>query len=179
MYHSARPQKSSTQQERERLKNRAELCIDVIDDGWREAVANRVASYVTKATWRQLSRGHRRGDCQELADLAAILLGMRDMVSDAISDLAGALGFGPIVQAFAHQLTDKIPLGPDAHLVALARGLQMTGILICVSGGRELTRCPCFRDLSRSETQIQLHDLLIAAMSDWRELKDFPPAAAA
>jgi hypothetical protein len=62
--------------------------------------------------------------------------------------------------------------------VALARGVHVTGILICVAGNRPLERCPCFRDLSRAETQTQLHELLIAAMSDWQELKDFPPAAA-
>jgi hypothetical protein len=168
-----------TPRERERIKQAAAFCIDVVDDGWQEAVAGRVAGYVTEATWRQLSRRHMRGDCQQLADLAAVLLGMHDMVSDAISELAGELGCGPIVQAFVHELADKLPLGPDAHLVAVARGLQMTGVLICVSAQRPLVRCPCFRALSRAETQAQLHDLLITAMSDWRGLKDFPSANAA
>lgn len=78
------------------------------------------------------------------------------------------------------ELAANIPLGPiDAKMVAVARGVQVTGIVLCLIDGRELTECRCFVDLALSETKERVKAILIAAMSDWRGLARFPHEAAA
>jgi hypothetical protein len=71
-------------------------------------------------------------------------------------------------------LASKIPLALiDAKMVAVARGIQITGILLCVLDSRELTRCQCFIDLALAETKEQVKKILVAAMSDWTGLARF------
>jgi hypothetical protein len=47
------------------------------------------------------------------------------------------------VQAFAAELAASLPLPWDARVTATARGIQITGILLCVTNGRDLTTCYC------------------------------------
>ena len=62
---------------------------------------------------------------------------------------AGALGAGGAARAFTEELAANIPIGPvDAKMIAVARGVQVAGILLCVMDGRELAKCECFRDLA-------------------------------
>jgi hypothetical protein len=55
------------------------------------------------------------------------------------------------VQAFAAELAASLPLPWDAKVTATARGMQITGILLCVTNGRDLTTCYCFTDLALTE----------------------------
>ena len=89
---------------------------------------------------------------------------------------AGALGADDAARAFTEELASKIPLTPlDAKMVAVARGVQVTGILLCVMDDRDLTKCECFIDLALAETKERVNQILIAAMSDWTGLARFRP----
>lgn len=92
-------------------------------------------------------------------------------VGRAFGWATGVLGGGDAARAFAEELASKIPIGPvDAKMVAVARGVQVTGILLCVMDDRDLTQCQCFVDLALAQTKEGVKQILVAAMSDWRRL---------
>lgn len=82
----------------------------------------------------------------------------------------GALGGGDAVQVFIAELAASLPLPWDAKVTATARGLQITGILLCVTNGHDLTTCYCFTDLAHAETKTAIKNLLTAAINDWTAL---------
>jgi hypothetical protein len=81
-----------------------------------------------------------------------------------------ALGGGDAVQAFAAELAASLPLPWDAKITATARGMQITGILLCVTNGRDLITCYCFTDLALAEAKAAVKNLLTAALNDWTAL---------
>jgi hypothetical protein len=50
----------------------------------------------------------------------------------------------------------------------------VTGVLLCLVSGDDLTRCQCFIDLALSETKTQVKKILVAAINDWTGLANFP-----
>lgn len=167
-----------TERQRRIVEEAASFCSDVLVDGWKETVADRANAYVTEPTWDKLVRGRRRR-CRALADLAkAIFAGkkaLHDLVGSFAAWLASVLGFARVEQQFARELATRIPLSPDAKLVAAARGVQVAGVLVCVANGDDLTRCQCFIDLALDEAKSRIHALLVAAMDDWQGLAAFRP----
>lgn len=100
---------------------------------------------------------------------------------DQIHKLAGEL-IGEVVVAkgtalaFTEELVSNIPLSPiDAKMTTVARGIQITGVLLCVIENRDLTKCECFIDLALAETKERVNQILVAAMSDWTCLARFIP----
>ena len=91
---------------------------------------------------------------------------------------AGALGAGAPARAFTVELASNIALPVDAKMIAVARGLQVAGILLCVMDNRGLTKCQCFIDLAMAETKERANAMLVAAMSDWTNLARFRPQPA-
>lgn len=150
------------------------LVADVLTDGWQDAVAARASTYVSERTWRRVLRGRARRRCAALATTArAILQGkttMHDLVGRSAGSLLGLLGAGAVEQQLARELVRRIPLPPDAKLTAAARGVQVTGVLLCLSRGEELARCECFVDLALAETKEHVKALLLAAVDDWTGL---------
>jgi hypothetical protein len=65
----------------------------------------------------------------------------------------------------------------DEQAIAVTRGIQMSGVLLCLGNGRELSRCACFVDLAREEAKEQVKQVMVTALGDWRGLARFPPAA--
>ena len=63
-------------------------------------------------------------------------------------------------------------------MTAVARGVQVAGILLCVMDGRDLARCECFVDLALTETKERVKQILICAMTDWTNLVQFKRATA-
>jgi hypothetical protein len=177
------PDRTAAQERRrrERVEEAASFCADVLTDSWQEAVADRATDYVTEEIWQQLFRRRRRRRCKILADIAsAILAGkkkLHDLVGSIASWFASLMGGDRVVQAFVRQLASNIPLPPDAKLVAAARGIQVTGILLCLANGDDLTRCQCFIELALSETKTRIKKILVAAINDWTGLADFPAKA--
>jgi hypothetical protein len=100
---------------------------------------------------------------------------MHDLVGWGAGWIAGRFGGGQVVQTLAKELASNLQLPPDVKFIAVARGLQITGILLCLANGKDLTRCQCFIDLAMNETKSRVKKLLAAAVEDWVNLATFPP----
>jgi hypothetical protein len=88
------------------------------------------------------------------------------------------LGAGEAAQAFAEELASNIPLPIDAKMIAVARGVQIAGVLLCVMDNRNLMSCQCFIDLALAETKEHLQLILKSAVGDWTNLARLPPNGA-
>lgn len=163
------------------MRQAAVFCADSLSDGWQQAVADRAADYGQTA-WQRLSRSRRKRNCKALADIARSILEAKALIHKAVGwtfgRIVGALGAGDPAQAFAEELASNIPLPTDAKMIAVARGVQVAGILLCVMDGRDLAKCECFRDLALAETKERVEQILVAGMSDWTRLQRFAPQAA-
>jgi hypothetical protein len=158
----------------------AVFCADSLSDGWQAAVADRATDYA-QTTWERLSRSRRKRNCKALARIARSILAAKTQIHKAFGKLsgwvAGALGAGDPARAFTEELIANIPLPIDAKMIAIARGVQIAGILLCVMDNRDLTECECFIDLALAETKERVNQILIAGMSDWTGLARFRPQA--
>jgi len=174
------PAPSRREQERERVKEAAQFCADSLSSGWQEAVADRATEYA-QTTWERLSRSRRKRNCEALARIARSILEAKTQIHQAVGKLfgrvVGALGAGDAARAFTEELMSNIPLPIDAKMIAVARGVQIAGILLCVMDDRDLTECECFIDLALAETKERVKQILVAAMSDWVGLAQFRPRA--
>jgi hypothetical protein len=166
-------------QERERVKEAAVFCADSLSDSWQAAVADRITGYA-ETTWERLSRSRRKRNCKALAQIARSILKAKAQIHRTVGKLfgwaIGAAGASDPARAFTEELISNIPLPPDAKMIAVARGVQVAGILLCVMDNRDLTRCECFIDLALAETKERVNQMLIAAMSDWTGLARFTPS---
>jgi hypothetical protein len=164
---------------RARIEEAAEFCSGVLQSGWQTTVAERAATYISQATWNQLFRGRHRKRCQSLARAAAQLLAGKQRIHKTMGSLAssllGRMGSGDFSRAMAAELISNLPLPIDAKIIAAARGLQATGIVLCLASNSDLTRCQCFIDLALSETKERVSAILTAATSDWTGLRVFTP----
>ena len=110
---------------------------------------------------------------------AAILEGkqkIHQLVGHSFGWIAGLFGADDFTRAFASELAANIPLGPiDAKAVSVARGLQISGVFLCIMDNRDLTECECFIDLALTETKERVKQILIAGISDWTGLARFTP----
>jgi hypothetical protein len=167
-------------QERERVEEAAVFCADSLSDSWQAAVADRVTGYA-ETTWERLSRSRRKRNCKALAQIARNILEAKTQIHRTIGKLfgwaIGAAGAGDPARAFTEELISNIPLPFDAKMIAVARGVQVAGILLCVMDYRDLTKCECFIDLALAETKERVNQILIAAMSDWTGLARFTPGS--
>jgi hypothetical protein len=114
-----------------------------------------------------------------LARLASAVLAGKEKSHDLIGRSAGwlvsRLNGSEIAQVFARELVSKLPLPTDPKLVAVARSLQVTGVLLCAFDRRDLTHCQCFIDLALIEAGSRVKSILTAALDDWTGLAAFPP----
>lgn len=163
-------------QERERIKQAADFCADTLSGGWREAVADRATEY-TQTAWERLSRSRRKRNCKKLARMARAILQAKDQIHKLAGELAGdaasVAGVRGAALEFTEELVANIPLPIDAKMVAVARGIQVAGILMCVMDNRDLTKCECFIDLAKAEAKERVQQILVAAMSNWTNLARF------
>jgi hypothetical protein len=174
----ARQKARQVQEEKDRVRIRAaaEYCSEVLTGGWAETVAGHVTGYVSDETWRKLVRGRRR-ECRALARLAQEILALKQQVHDFLGSLVRWIldlaGVGATAREFGGELAANIPIAPlDVKMVAVAQGVQVAGIVVCVLNGQEVTHCQCFIDLALMETKTQVKKILLAAMGDWRQLAD-------
>jgi hypothetical protein len=167
-------------QERDRVREAAVFCADSLSDSWQAAVADRITDYA-QTTWERLARSRRKRNCKALAQTAREILKARTQIHRSIGRVFGRamkeVGAGDPVRAFTEELISNIPLPFDAKMIAVARGVQVAGILLCVMDNRDLTKCECFIDLALAETKERVKQILIAAMSDWTNLKRFTPGS--
>lgn len=172
------PRPSRKEWERERVEKAAELCADLISGGWQETVADQIVAYAP-TTWDRLRRSGQRRNCKALARTARFILKTKVQIHKGVGKLFGwcvsGFGHGGAIRAFEEELASNIPLPTDAKMIAVARGLQVAGILLCVMDDKALEQCDCFIDLVRAETEERVKQILIAAMSDWVNLARFQP----
>lgn len=168
-----------TLSERQKVEAAVQVCAEILTDGWQEVVAERASGYATSETWQKLFQSHRRRRCRLLADIAKRVLRAKDLAHQLVGGLAewifSALNRSRLEQKFARELAKKIPLPQEESVVAAARGVQITGILLCLVNGDDLSRCQCFIDLALEQTKTALKNILCAALEDWRWLAQFPP----
>lgn len=167
------------EKQRERVRKAADYCSDILTDGWVEVVAERATDYVTDETWQRLFQS-RNNYCKTLARIAQGILVGKDQMHRFLGRFAAWLlsliGVGAVAREFAGELVANIPIPPiDAKMVAVTRGIQVTGILLCVVREEDLTRCQCFIDLALVEAKTRVKKILVTAMSDWTRLAEFPP----
>lgn len=112
-----------------------------------------------------------------LARAAGSILEPKTQLHAAVGTLfdwaAAALGASDPARAFTKELASNIPLPTDAKMIAVARGTQIAGILLCVMDNRDLTKCDCFIDLALTETKERVKRILVAGTSDWAGLARF------
>lgn len=165
--------------QQQHVKQVAKVCNEVLADGWEKTVENRVSDYATKRIWDGLFRRRHRGTCKNLDRLAADILAGKKAIHSAIGRFAqwilSTLGRSKFEQALFRELGNNIPLPMDKKAIAVARGVQVTGIALCIAEGSDLTRCPCFIDLALEETKDRVKQILAAARGDWKRLAEFPP----
>jgi hypothetical protein len=165
----------------DRVTRAAEFCADVVSEGWKEAAADRALGLVSDQAWTRLSRGRPKRRCKSLAEIAAQLLAAKQDLHNALGRMTftglGLFGIADAARTFAAELVSNLPLPVDAKIIAAARGLQITGIVLCLFDGRDLTRCQFFIDLALTETKSRVRKLLVAATGDWRALSAFGPRA--
>ena len=158
-------------------------------------VPQRACEYVTDKTWDHVANGRfgwrlswRLGPwrCTALADLArGILEGDKTLHKELLKPLKilmEILEWPFVVRVFALELAaglETIALLPlDQKVKATARGLQLTGVALCGLQGRDLEKCPCFKDLVAVElTQLGeqfLNRLISVGATDWGELGNLP-----
>lgn len=172
-----------TRRQRDRVDAAAKFCADTVTDSWRGAIAERASEYVTDSTFSRLLRNRRRRRCRMLADIAKAILDGKAKLHDLIGGLGERLvalfGADRIERRFVRELVSRIPLPGDAKLAATARGVQITGILLCVLNGDDLSRCQCFVDLALEHAKSKVKEIFVSALDDWTRLAAFPSKALA
>jgi len=144
----------------------------VVIGGWKEAVADRVTNCLTESTRKRLFSRRRDDNCSALANMAKLILAGKKRLHEGDGKvggwLASKLGAEPLEETVARELAKQIPIPEvDDKAVAVARGLQVVGILVCLSSDIPLNRCQSFIDLSLAESQERVKDILAAALEDW------------
>ena len=147
----------------------------VTSEQWRDAVAGMVIDRVPDKTWTALLTSGRSDRCLALADTAAdVLIAGKSPRGPVTRRMRVAAGLGRTDQRFARQLARRIKLPAAARATAVGRGLQVTGILLCLADGQDLDRCQCFVDLARTEFKQRVKQILVAAAHDWVNLALYP-----
>lgn len=173
-----RKARKARQRREDRIRAAADACAEVVADGWREAVVEKIVGCVDDDTWNQLLGTAGRRYCRSLAKLAATILETKEAVHGLLGRLAGliaqALRADRVTTIFVEQLTARIPIPPmDTKMVAVARVVQLTGIVLCLETDTDLTNCPCFRALALSEAKRRVVAILVAGVGDWTKLTHF------
>lgn len=175
---SRRPRRL-TDREKDLVEEAVAYCSGVLTDGFIQQAADKATNYVDDETWSRLISHGRSKNCDALADLARNILDGKEKLHSFIGWLAdqlfSLLNRSRIERIFARQLAKRIPIPlVDDHLPAVARGLQVTGIVICFLNDRELTRCACFVDLVIEEGKARVKQIITAAATDWTQLHHVP-----
>jgi hypothetical protein len=150
----------------------ATLLADVLADGLRPTIADRVADRVVdypgwSGRWRLRTRRWNGADCRLLAQTAKAVLDLKRKLHDVTGEAVSRL-LPPDTPRFHRMLVKKIaakvPLPPDIKLEAIARGLQIIGIFMCIVGNVPLERCACLRmlgpQLIKEQIKRYVEDLL-------------------
>ncbi len=140
-----------------------------------KVVVRRATEYVSDQTWQRLTRGWSGRRCSALAKLARTILEAQDRLREGLVEVTDRtlrlLNRSSVERQFAAELVKRLPLpAVGENLIATARGLQVTGIVVCVTESRPLTQCACFTDVVLVEGQAKVKSLITAGLEDWAGL---------
>lgn len=131
--------------------------------------------YVRQPDWNRVIARAGGNGCDILATAARKILQAKQAMHRLIGELAAGGLSGPEAE-LARQLASRIPLGVDDLPVAVARGLQLAGLVACVGNGIPLSRCACYRDIVAHEVKPMVNRLLAAGSEDWQGLGELASA---
>lgn len=148
-----------------------EIACELATEGWRDVAATRLETMLSVEIWPDFWENRNGTICDTLAAAARTILNAKAIVEDAVGNAAASVvaqaGGGTLQCELARQgaklLIRKIPLPGQADLVATARGLQATGIVICL-GTNRIERCRCLADVEEEVGQAALKDALRNAL---------------
>jgi hypothetical protein len=155
----------------------ADVLIDGLNPALAGQVSDRVTQYLGEAEKRRLRRRSPKGvDCELLAAAARAVLRLQrqthDLVGEAVSEMFDRLvrELSRFQRLLVKKLAAKLPLPWDVKLAAIARGLQIIGIWMCLVQDLPLDRCPCLQMFSvtlvRERIEQEIKDLLDATQRD-------------
>jgi hypothetical protein len=163
----------------------AAFVADVLTDGLNATLAGALSDRVTQylgveekqRLYRRLRRWRRKGvDCELLAEAARAVLRLKrqahELVGEAVSDMFDRLlrDLSRFQRLLVKKVVAKLPLPWDVKLAAIARGLQVIGIWMCLVQELPLERCPCLQMLSvalvKERIEQEIKDLLDATQRD-------------
>lgn len=155
----------------------------VLTDGFNPALAGELSDRVTEYLGREQKRRlHKRDqasvDCTLLAEAARAILALKQKTHQAVGEAAGQLldrvvrDLPRFHRLLVKKVVEKLPLPWDAKLAAIARGLQVIGIWICLVGDR-LEQCECLRMLGiavvKEQAEQAVKELLDATERDLQD----------
>ena len=134
------------------IEKAAEYCVSLVQDGVIDVTAGQVAQYFSKSTWQLVSRKWRPSRCRWLKEAAQKILAAKERYHQLSGMVAVAI-LGPAIghraeRELVKELAENIPLPGDAKFTAVARGLRITGVGMCVAQDIPLQRCACFGALA-------------------------------
>jgi hypothetical protein len=166
----------------------ATLVADALTDGLipslADRVADRVADYLGWAgRWRLRRRRWRAVDCRLLAQTARAVLDLKHKLHEVTGEAVSRL-LPPNTPRFHRMLVkkiaEKLPLPPDVKLEAIARGLQVIGIFMCVVQNLPLEHCACLQMLGAQLVKEQAKRYVEGLLEEtWRDLRGItsPPGS--
>jgi hypothetical protein len=156
---------------------------DVLADGLRPTIGDRVADRVVdylgwSGRWRLRTRRWSGVDCRLLAQTAKAVLDLKrklhDVTGEAVSRLLPS-DTPRFQRMLVKKIVAKVPLPPDIKLEAIARGLQIIGIFMCIVGNVPLERCACLRmlgpQLIKEQIKRYVEDLLEETKRDLKGVR--------
>jgi hypothetical protein len=134
----------------------ADVLSEMLTDGLVAALGDLVVDYVGSGTKRQLRRRRARtANCQEIADAAKAVLDLKDKAHELTGQGVASLlpsSTPRLARSLTANMAQKLPLPWDAKLEAIARGLQATGIFLCVVRLLPPEACPCLGMIANEMT---------------------------
>jgi hypothetical protein len=152
----------------------ATALADALTGGVSSAIASRLSGRVVDYLGRLGAyrlRWQRRKwaavDCRALAETARAVLALKRKTHELTGEAVGALlpeGTPGFHRMLVRKIAEKVPLPWDAKLEAIARGLQVIGIWMCLVQNLPLERCACLQmfgvELLKERVEQSIEDLL-------------------
>lgn len=168
-----------TTEQQAKVQRAVDFCHETLATDLWTAAADQALGYAKDEHMRRFLKDGRTYNCENLASLARDILLGKDALHEGIGWIADQamtlMGRPHLERLLARHLAAKIPVPTvDDTLITASRGLQMTGIALCLTEGRELNRCACFIDVALTEGRERVKTLIATAAGDWAELHGIP-----
>jgi hypothetical protein len=114
-------------------------------------------------------------DCRLLAQTAKAVLALKQKMHEVTGELVVRLLPADTPQfhkMLIRKIAEKLPLPPDVKLAAIARGLQIMGIYLCIIRDVPLDRCACLKQLGPEMIKERIKKYVEGPLDEtWNDLK--------